>query len=378
MQVALNTLPLLSPLTGIGNYIWQLARRLPALAPNDDYVYFYGYFTRQLFTASQAGYRVKKSLTTLTFMTAAARTIIDWRSKFHRGTFDLYFEPNFIPLRIPARRTVTTLHDLVFMLHPEYQPKERMEHFRRRFERRISRSSRIITDSVYVREQAATLLQLPAVPVTPIHLGVEHDVFRLIDRQHLADFSSKLPSREPFILYVGTIEPRKNLPRLLQAYLDLPAYLKKAYTLVLVGFEGWRNREFDALVKQVGHRVIYLGYRSAEELACLYNLASVFVFPSLYEGFGLPPLEAMACGCPVVVSNVAALPEVCGDAAYYVDPNDTQSIAEGIAKVLTDGSLRQDLVERGLRRASAFTWEKTARETLQVFDQVLAEPPAKR
>jgi len=153
----------------------------------------------------------------------------------------------------------------------------------------------------------------------------------------------------------------------------LPEILKNEYRLVLVGAEGWKNEQIKKSLKSLGERAVFLGYREQREVALLYNLASLFVFPSFYEGFGLPPLEAMACGCPVVVSNAAALPEACGDAAIYVDPNDTQGIAAGMQRALSDETLRRGLIERGLRRAKNFTWEKTARETLEVFDEVMGD-----
>jgi glycosyltransferase involved in cell wall biosynthesis len=139
----------------------------------------------------------------------------------------------------------------------------------------------------------------------------------------------------------------------------------------LVGFEGWNNPEVMELLNKIGDDAKYMGYIQTKNLAYIYNLANLFIFPSLYEGFGLPPLEAMASGCPVVVSNVASLPEVCGDAAYYVNPYDVESIADGIYKVVNDKELRENLVQKGLERAKLFSWEKSAREHLKVFEEVL-------
>jgi glycosyltransferase involved in cell wall biosynthesis len=145
----------------------------------------------------------------------------------------------------------------------------------------------------------------------------------------------------------------------------LPEYIRKDFKLLLVGFKGWGNKQIVELLGKLKGTVDYLGYVNSEELAELYREASCFVYPSLYEGFGLPPLEAMACGCPVVVSNVTSLPEVCGDAAYYVDPYDVESIAEGMYKVLTDEAMRRNLIEKGLERAKLFSWEKAAKSTLR-------------
>jgi glycosyltransferase involved in cell wall biosynthesis len=177
---------------------------------------------------------------------------------------------------------------------------------------------------------------------------------------------------EHFIFFTGSLEPRKNLKNLIQAYSGLDKRIRKDIKLVLAGFKGWQNKEIMALLRKVKSDVFYLGYVSDAALRDLYNLATLFVYPSFYEGFGLPPLEAMACGCPVVVSNAASLPEVCGGAAYYVDPYNIESIAEGIHKVLTDEALRQSLIEKGLERAKLFSWEKSAKKHIEVFDEVLS------
>ena len=161
------------------------------------------------------------------------------------------------------------------------------------------------------------------------------------------------------------------MENLVRAYISLDKGIRKDIKLVLAGFKGWENKEIMALLKEGKSDVLYLGYLPDKELGELYNLATLFVYPSMYEGFGLPPLEAMACCCPVVASNVASLPEVCGDAALYVDPHDVNSIAEGIHKVLTDDDLRQSLIEKGLERAKLFSWEKSAKEHIKVFEEVL-------
>ena len=370
MRVVLNTLPLLSPLTGVGNYILQLARRLPLLAPTNEYTYFYGYFSRRLPSGNNSIYGATNSLKKqLPLVTSTLRQLVDLGSRFHLQKFHLYFEPNFIPLSIRAQKVVTTVHDFTFLSQPESQPKERMDYFRRHFHRRIGYSDRIITPSVYVKNEAQSFLNLPGINISPIHLGVEREIFKLRNPEKMNSYRNKIGVVGPFILYVGTLEPRKNLRRLIQSYLDLPGYLKKEFRLVLVGVEGWGYQEIGEILRKCGDRVIYLGYKDTEELSCLYNIASLFVFPSLYEGFGLPPLEAMACGCPVVVSNAAALPEICGDAAHYVDPKSVDSISEGISRVLSDEALRRALTVRGRARAELFSWDDTARRTLEVFDE---------
>ena len=170
---------------------------------------------------------------------------------------------------------------------------------------------------------------------------------------------------------VGSIEPRKNLKNLLSAYAKLGRNFKDEYHLILVGAPGWNNQDIVDEIKSLNQWVKYTGYVSDDELAKLYTQASLFIYPSIYEGFGIPPLEAMACGTPVIVSNASTLPEVCADAAYYIDPLDVKSITQSMVKVLGDTALQKELTLQGLIRAKEFHWEKSAREHQTVFDKVL-------
>jgi glycosyltransferase involved in cell wall biosynthesis len=365
-----NTFPLLSPLTGVGNYIHYLIHYFKLLQPQNRYTYYYGLFGKKAVSGNQETYQIKRFIKHVPFLPDGLRRSMDFLSRFHRGQYDLYFEPNFIPLNIKARRTVTTIHDFSFHRHPEWHPKDRIKSFSRTFYKNIVRSARIITDSSYIKDEAVSILNLPDYMITSIPLGVEHETFKVHDKEVLRKYRDRMGLPEHFIFYAGNVEPRKNLKRLLHAYLELPEYLRKEYKLVLAGFKGWKNGEVAKIVRTLSEDVIRLGYVETQKLSYLYSLASLFVYPSLYEGFGLPPLEAMACGCPAIVSRTASLPEVCGDATHYVDPQDVHSIAEGMYRVLTDSNLQHVLSQRGLERAKSYRWEKTAEETLQVFNEV--------
>lgn len=373
MKIVINGLPAVGRRTGIGNYTANLIKYFNLLFPGHAYAYYRGYFAKKWPEQPTGADRIKREVLRTSILKRPLRGVVDFLSRFGLEDYDVYFEPNFIPLNISAKKLVVTVHDFCFTLHPEWQPAERVKYFQSKFITRIKRADRIITNSIYIKKEALELLKLSPEMITPIPLGLDHGVFRRYDREDIAKFKSQIALHEPFILYVGTQEPRKNIKSLLDAYMQFPEILKKEYRLVLVGAEGWKNDQVKKSLKSLGGRAVFLGYREQREVAFLYNLASLFVFPSFYEGFGLPPLEAMASGCPVVVSNAAALPGVCGDAAIYVDPNDTESIAAGMQRALSDETFRRDLIERGLRRAKNFTWEKTARETLEVFDEVMGD-----
>ncbi len=174
------------------------------------------------------------------------------------------------------------------------------------------------------------------------------------------------------MLFVGTVEPRKNVPTLLSAFQQVLDHYHPEVDLVLAGSPGWLTDEVYALANRLGltGRVHFLGRVSDEELVWLYNGARLLVLPSFYEGFGLPPLEAMACGCPVVVSNVSSLPEVVGDAGLLVDPQDADALAVAIWRLLSDAALREEMVAKGLKRAACFSWTRAARETLELYRRV--------
>lgn len=369
VKIVINTIPLLSPLTGVGIYINNLITEFQRLQPNFDYTYYYGYFTKTLKRCDNEEtylHQIKEFIKETPFLSTMARWVKGRFIGIQYKDYDVYFEPNFIPLDIRAKRIITTVHDLSF-LHPEWHPEDRVRYFSKNFFARIIKSHTIITPSRYTASKVMEGLRMRDIMrIEIIPNGYDASVFNTTTMQE--NDNSVISN---YILFVGSIEPRKNLDNLLKAYLMLPEPLKKDFKLLLVGFKGWKNEETMKLLKQLKGMVGYIGYVDNKKLASLYRKAFCLIYPSFYEGFGLPPLEAMACGCPVIVSNVASLPEVCGDAAYYVDPYSVESIAEGIEKVLTEEELRQSLIKKGLERAQLFSWEKSARGHLRVFEDVL-------
>ncbi|MFA6433289.1 MAG: glycosyltransferase family 1 protein [Elusimicrobiales bacterium] len=373
MKIAINTTPLLSTLTGVGNYTYQTARAMALLAPENDYSYYYGYFSKKLFASENRGafYEIKELVKQVPAMKKFARSIKDNICPLTLKPFDLYFEPNFIPLRVRARRTVVSIMDFSFEDYPQWHPRERIDYFRKKFWKNIGRADGIIAISDFVRDEAVNKFGLPAEKLRVVRLGFNKEVFRLMSAEELAPVKAKYSLPDRFILCVGSMEPRKNLISLLKAYSSLDRSARAGFKLVFVGFKGWENKEIMELLAKVKDEAVYLGYITDAELGALYNLASFFLYPSFYEGFGLPPLEAMACGCPVVVSKAASLPEVCGGAAVYIDPHDIDGIAQGIKKVAGDDSLRKTLSSAGLERAKLFSWEKTAQEHLEIFKAIV-------
>jgi glycosyltransferase involved in cell wall biosynthesis len=267
-------------------------------------------------------------------------------------------------LRPPCAQVIT-IHDLIPLLYPEHSPRQK-HYFRHVLPRLVRASRAVIVDSEATRADVARLLPVDETPLHVVYPGYGAGTFRPRPEPEVERFRTERGLGD-FVLAVGETRPNKNLPRLIRAFARLP---RRDLTLLVVG------RIFDAellnlpLVHGIADRVHFLGRVTDDELAALYAAAGVFVFPSLYEGFGIPPLEAMACGCPVVVSRAASIPEVCGDAAVYVDPADTGCIARGIAQVLGDSELRAGLRHRGLERVKQFGYGRAADRILEILLEV--------
>jgi len=375
LKVIINAIPLLSLVTGIGKYIYYVSKRLKEIDSQNDYTYFYGYYSKEIKEPGTSSFikifQKIKDLTRTIPLSFFFRNIRASFASFRKIQFDIYFEPNFIFLdNIKSKKRIVSVFDFSFDLYPEWHPEDRVLYFKKNFWKSIKKADRIILPSKFIYDEAVNRYKFDKSNLRIVYPGVDHDIFRKYSPDLVKKVCEKYQLPENFILFVGSIEPRKNLKNLLLAYEILPDYVKKDFSLVLVGFSGWKNREImNSLNKKKG-KVIYTGYISEKELPFIYNKASVFIFPSFYEGFGLPPLEAMACGCPVIVSNRTSLPEVCGDAVFYVDPNSPENIRDGILKVLEDEELRKNLSKKGIQRAKSFTWEKTAKNILKIFEEV--------
>lgn len=376
-DIFINTSPLIAPRTGIGNYTFQIASRLLAV-PDLKITFFDGHYTSKLpeTTPQILKGRQNPVLTTLKRFPSFYNLVKKLRNSalaytLRNRSFDLYFEPDFIPLPITYKYLIITLHDFSFHLHKEWHPKARTLYFQKHFWKHLTRANHFIFISDFIRKQAIEEFGLDTTKCTTIHCGVNHNLFRPMTTQELEGIKQRYHLHEPFILFTGSVEPRKNIQNLLKAYLSLPYSLRKEVKLLLIGFSGWRNEEIMHTVQANAQDIRYLGYVPENDLAGLYNLAELFVYPSFYEGFGLPPLEAMACGTPVIVSNTSAMPEVCGEAALYVTPEDSDQIASAILALLSDQSLRNELSNAGKARARLFSWDKAAEQHLMLFHKVM-------
>jgi glycosyltransferase involved in cell wall biosynthesis len=288
------------------------------------------------------------------------------------GPVDVFHSPDFVlpPQRRGAR--ILTVHDLTFMRYPEGATPNLRRYLNAVVPRSVKRADLVLADSESTKRDLAELLDVPPEKVRVVYAGVEPRFQPIVDEEQLRVVARRYDLDPPFILTVGTLEPRKNLQRLFAAYALLRERLAGAPRLVVVGAKGWLTEGIFAALEESGikEHVQFPGYVADEDLPAVYNLAGLFVFPSLYEGFGIPPLEALACGVPVACSNAPSLPEVVGDAALTFEPTDVEAMADAMLRLLTDSDLRAGLISRGRDRATHFTWAAAATDLLAAYREV--------
>lgn len=288
---------------------------------------------------------------------------------------DVFHSPTFhIPFVSGRYKKVVTIHDLVSFRTPQTQPRRFTLYSRFMIRFAVGSADAIIVPSKTVKSELSGLLNvspeiLHVIPEAP------RGMFRPVGKAERESVRRKYGLSDRFILTVGSIEPRKNIPSLIRAYSELRRRGSIRHKLVICGSKGWMNehgRVMDLIgTLGAGDDVIFTGYVPDEDLPAVYTLADLFVYPSLYEGFGLPPLEAMACGCPVIASNCSAIPEIVKDAGLLVDPLDIDGISEAMQSVIEDEGLKCRLRAAGFARAREFSWERTAKETLKTYRAVV-------
>ena len=289
------------------------------------------------------------------------------------GKIDLYHGPDFVlpPLGKKVRKVVT-VHDLAFLEHPEYAVPSLAAYLQKVVSEATQAADVVVTVSQDVSRTLIEHFHTPAEKLVVIPLGVQPYFRRITDPILLAATKHKFHLKYPLILAVGTQEPRKNHQGLIKAFYQAQKQKDGPAMLAIAGGTGWLYEETQQLVRdlKLEQKVRFLGRVTAHELVTLYSMADIFAFPSFFEGFGMPPLEAMACGAPVITSNTSSLPEVVGDAALKVDPHNVDELAQAITHLLQNPQLRDELRQKGYQRVQLYTWESTAQKTLHIYEQL--------
>lgn len=376
IELAFNGVSLLSPLTGIGNYTAQLAQRM-CTAPELNTRFFYGtHWSSNVHT--QAAPVVQKILPWIRKNIPRSYDIRQWlqirrfRSGTQNGEIDLYHEPNNVPLPFDGP-LVLTVHDLSWIRYPQTHPAERVKAMDRYFESGLRRATRVITDSQFVKQELIDVFGLDPALIHPIALGADERFLPQTIEQTQFTLSRHQLQHGRYLLAVGTLEPRKNLQRALQAFMAIPRPLRQRHPLVLVGMTGWQANPLQAQLAPLlaAGEVRQLGYLAPNELSHIMAAACALVYPSFYEGFGLPPLEAMACGVPVIASNVSSIPEVVGDTGILLDPQDTLGLTDAMITLTTAPDIRANMSARALQRSQGFSWDQCADLTQRVYQKAV-------
>jgi glycosyltransferase involved in cell wall biosynthesis len=281
--------------------------------------------------------------------------------------FGNYVRP---PLLFGAK-SISFVYDISYDTHRDKADKKNSNLMMKRVPITLRQSDVIVTISENSKCEICERYGTEADKIHIINPALDHDEYypRSDEEQRLV--AERYNIAKPYILYVGTIEPRKNIVGLLDAYAQLPKDLRGKYSLVLAGGKGWKNEEIYRRIKELSHLdIILTGYVPDDDLPALHTGASLFVFPTFYEGWGMPPLEAMACGTPVITSNNSSLPEVVGDAGIMVDAKDTTGLTGQMARVLTDKKLSAGLIEKGIKQAAKFSWDKSARQLSEIIENL--------
>jgi alpha-1,3-rhamnosyl/mannosyltransferase len=363
MRVVIDAVPLLIRSAGVKNYLYHWIQQLRRVAGGDTIATFpalSGFGPLRHNRSIAGGWRTGTGLAALALANYSGLPVLDWLT--HGADI---FHSSGLTRHPPRRARLTaTIHDMTCWLMPELHPAANLR-ADRNFEAILRRADRLIAVSESTKTDAVRVLGLRPEKITVIHSGIAAPFFD-VSGEAIDTVRARYGLHLPFVLFIGTIEPRKNIDMLLDAFEALPAAVRREFELVMAGPMGWASAETAARVRTVR----YLGYIPEPDIAPLTAAATIFAYPSLYEGFGFPVAQAMAAGTPAIASNVSSLPEITGDAALLIDPRSPGELRDALSRLLLSPTLRAELAAKGRARARAFRWETCAAQSLVFFQEV--------
>lgn len=369
MKIALELQPCSNQMSGIGHYTFQLAKRILATESADVSGNYFNFCMRNP-KLSDLGIEGRVHYNALLPYGVYRRmwnvVPIPYRAMFPCADVTHFFD-YIVPPGVSGK-VIDTVYDLTYLRYPETMDERNLTRLKQGMRRSLDQSDCIVTDSAFVKGEIVRELGYDADRIEVVYPAAVNEAAGVLTQHYLKE---KWGLDKPYLLYLGTIEPRKNLNRLIQAYEKVSRELEQPPKLVLAGGKGWKAEETHMLAEKLAPgQVLFTGYLSAEEKKLLYRHAALFTFPSLYEGFGMPVLEAMQQGIPVVCANASSLPEVAGDCARFVEPTDVNDIAQGILELLTDPARAEELSLRGKTQAERFSWDQSAEKLMQIYQRL--------
>jgi GT2 family glycosyltransferase/glycosyltransferase involved in cell wall biosynthesis len=374
MHIAIDARRICDEHAGMGVYTYNLIKHLQKIDKKNIYTIILNPLKTKIVETSNGNFR--KYVTPISIENHIVGDL--WRNiylphQLHKDKVDVFHDPGyFLPIINGGYKSVVTVHDLVVFSFPQTNSKKYFWYMKQMTSIGAKNADMIIADSYHTKEDLIKILNIPKEKIRVVYLATSKHLQPTKDPEKHEWIKKKYHINGKYILCVSTIEPRKNLPRLLSAYHQLRKETKLEHKLVVCGTFGWLFGDIFTTIDRLNLRddVIFTGYIDDEELPHLYSAAELFVFPSLYEGFGLPALEAMACGVPVITSNSSSLPEIVGDAGIMINPYKSEELSEAISKVLCDENLRKKMSEKSIIRANKFSWEQTALQTLEIYEDL--------
>lgn len=378
MKIIISTDSIKFPVTGIGRYALELINNLKANPEIDAMKYLSGFkvvddLPALVNTPSISASKLKKQLRNSRLVSDIYRLTVPVLKSYALKSYTdyIFHSPNYY---IPPghKKSCTTFHDLSIFHFPEYHPKGRVHLMKKELHSSVSRAKVLITDSNFTKNEVSDFFNFDPERIVVAPLASSGDFLPRKENQCQQVLERYGLAYGQFTFFAGTIEPRKNIKNLLLAYQKLPLEMSLRFPLVISGYQGWESEELHRLFDIGSQRgwIKYLGYTDQQSLSVLFSACRAFLFPSRYEGFGLPVLEAMAAGTPVITSNVSSLPEVAGDAGLMVDPDDVDQLTQYISEIILNDSLRTELIDRGFLQNAKFSWVNCARETIKAYKLV--------
>ncbi|MBI4040834.1 MAG: glycosyltransferase family 4 protein [Deltaproteobacteria bacterium] len=375
MKIGIDVSRLAFTRTGVGNYVYHLIHHLARLDGHNEYFLYPRFWScyPKRFPIAELPSNLNFKVWNFEKRSNLFGCFLFGNKTSMAGEVDVVHSTNIVAPCLKNSKLIVTLHDLTYHVYPKWHTVRNVLFSRYYTKRAVQRAYKIIVDSESTKKDLLAYYKIEESKIKVIYLAAAPYFYPEQDPSVIQTMRESLGTMGDFILYVGTLEPRKNLEALLCAYARLVSENKEIFPLVISGTPGWKYSSLFKLVHKLNlsQKIKFLGYVSNDALRVLYSTASIFVYPSLYEGFGLPVVEAMACGAPVITSGVSSLPEVSGDAALLIDPKKTDEIYEALKRLFENENLRNQLRVKSLKQSQKFSWFKTAQETLALYQECM-------